>query len=323
MTDWPHFPLGVAHINRSDRALRELFLAAYYPAAVDEGEPATADRQSFTNAAFGDIFDVLVASDRDASSPSDKNLGAGSASSAAIDAYRALVVGGRVGWSPAWGERLKSYVEEGGTVVLNAAQAKGLPADLLGLRLLGSTAEADDAHCLAPGEPPTDLAGQLYRYERVEPRGAEVLMRTPSGDALVTVNRVGRGRVVFCAVPDLLGLDERLVPAAAHLLAHLLADATPVHVTGDVEYLVNRNERGWVVTLINNRGVYKPQQGMAQVNRAESEEVWLDLGGAGIKSATEWTTDARLGLQCEPNYCHATVEVPPGGVRVVELVPEH
>src|SRR5437588_4880363 len=69
MTDWPHFPPGVAHIGRSDRALREHFLAAYYPAARDEGEPATADRQAFTNAAFGDIFDVLVAS--------DKNAGAG------------------------------------------------------------------------------------------------------------------------------------------------------------------------------------------------------------------------------------------------------
>src|SRR5207237_347452 len=181
MTDWPQFPLGVAHIDRSDRALRELFLAAYYPAAQDEGEPATADRQAFINAAFGDIFDVLVANDKNAD---------------AVDAYHALVVGGRVEWTPAWGERLKAYVQKGGTVVL-----------------------------------------------------------------------VGRGRVVVCAVPDLLGLDERLVPAAAHMLAHLFADATPVRVRGDIEHLVNRNERGWVVTLINNRGVYKPQQGLARVER--------------------------------------------------------
>ncbi|MBC7931603.1 MAG: hypothetical protein H7Z38_13670, partial [Rubrivivax sp.] len=94
MTDWPHFPLGVSPVNRSDGALRELFLAAYHPAAVDEGEPATADRQAFTNAIFGDIFDVLVASEK---------------SGEAIDAYRALVVGGRVEWTPAWGERLKAY----------------------------------------------------------------------------------------------------------------------------------------------------------------------------------------------------------------------
>jgi hypothetical protein len=330
MTDWPHFPLGVSHVSRPDRALRELFLAAYYPAALDEGEPATADRQAFIDAVFGDIFDVLVASDnnggdKDAGSPSDKNVAspsekdaAVSPPSAAIEAYRALVVGGRVEWSPGWGERLKAYVEKGGTVVLNAAQTKGLPADLLGVRPLGATAEADGAHCLAPGEPPQDLAGQVYRYERVEPRGAEVLMKTSSGDALVTVNRLGRGRVVFCAVPDLLGLDERLVPAAAHMLAHLLSDLTPVRLTGDVEALFNRNARGWVVTLINNRGVYKPQQGLARVNRDEYADVSLEL--VGVARAGEWTTDTELPVRRGGRADLVSLRVPPGGVRVVELV---
>ncbi|HVF43987.1 MAG TPA: hypothetical protein VM936_13280, partial [Pyrinomonadaceae bacterium] len=312
MTDWPQLPLGVSPFNRGDRALRELLLAAYYPAAVDEGEPATADRQAFTSTPFGDIFDVLVASEQKAE---------------ALDAYRAVVAGGRVEWTPAWGQRLKAYAQKGGTVVLNAAQAKGLPEDLLGVRASGSTAEADDAACLAEGEPRADLSGQVYRYERVEPRGAEVLMKTPSGDALVTVNRVGRGRVVYVAVPDLLGLDERLVPAAAHLLAHLLADATPVVVRGDVEYLVNRNARGWVVTLINNRGVYKPQQGLAQVNRSEWASVTLSLPGSRIKSAEEWTENAPLvvdGDRPDTNSggepASATLSVPPGGVRIVELV---
>ncbi len=302
MTDYPQLPLGVSPVNRSDRALRELFLAAYHPAALDEGEPATADRQTFTNSLFGDIFDVLVADEKKAD---------------AVDAYRALVVGGRVEWTPAWAAHLKAYAEKGGTIVLNAAQAKGLPADLLGVRTTGTTAEADDATCLAPGEPKTDLAGQVYSYERVEPRGAEVLLKTPSGDPLVTVNRVGRGRVVYCAVPDLLGLDERLVPAAAHLLAHLAADATPVRVRGEVEYLVNRNARGWVVTLFNNRGVYKPQQGMAQVNRAESVEVTLEANGVPFKRANEWTTDAELKV----NGNVVSLTIPPGGVRIVELLP--
>ncbi|HST53607.1 MAG TPA: hypothetical protein VLJ61_16470 [Pyrinomonadaceae bacterium] len=305
MTDWPQFPLGVSHVARSDRALRELFLAAYYPAAVNEGEPATADRQAFTNAVFGDIFDVLVASEKNAD---------------AIDAYRALVVGGHVEWTPAWAERLKNYVQKGGTVVVNAAQVKSLPADLLGVRLLGSTAESDDAHCLAPGETQTDLAGQLYRYERVEMRGAEVLMKTASGDPLVTVNRVGRGRVVFCAVPDLLGLDERLVPAAAHLLAHLASDATPVTVRGDIEYLVNRNERGWVITLINNRGVYKPQQGLARVERDEAADVTLGIAGAKVTSASEWTTGEEISVKHAGREDAATLSVPAGGVRIVEFV---
>src|SRR6185503_11405648 len=97
-----------------------------------------------------------------------------------------------------------------------------------------------------------DLHGQIFRYDRVEAKGAEVLMATTGGDPLVTVNKVGRGRVVFVALPDLLGEDERLTPFAAHLLAHLAGEATPIRVEGDVEYLINRNARGWVVTLFND-----------------------------------------------------------------------
>ena len=65
-------------------------------------------------------------------------------------------------------------------------------------------------------------------------------MTTPNGDPLVTVNKVGKGSVIFVAVPDLLGEDERITPFAAHMLAHVFADAAPLKVTGDVEYLINR-----------------------------------------------------------------------------------
>jgi len=305
MTDWPHLPFGVSPLGRHDRALRELFLAAYYPAAEVEGEPATADRQAFVSSAFGDLFDVLVADEKE---------------TRALDAYRALVAGGRVAWTPAFAERLRKYVAAGGTLVLNSAQAAGLPADLLGVRPTGATAEADEVECLAPGEGAEDLSGQVFRYERVEPRGAEVLLRTKAGDPVVTVNRVGRGRVVYCAVPDLLGLDERLVPAAAHALAHLFSNVSPVRVRGDVEFMVNRNSRGWVVTLINNRGVYKPQQGLARVDRAEHSDVTLGLLEGRLASAGEWTTGAALEAAAEGGREVVRLRVPAGGVRVVELV---
>ena len=91
-------------------------------------------------------------------------------------------------------------------------------------------------------------------------KGAEVLIATPSNEPLVTINKLGRGKVVFVAVPDLLGEDERITTFAAHLLTHLAADATPVKVDGEVEYLINRNSHGWVVTLFNDNGVFKPVQ---------------------------------------------------------------
>jgi hypothetical protein len=83
-------------------------------------------------------------------------------------------------------------------------------------------------------------------------------------------------------------------------------------VTGDVEYLINRTTNGWIVTLLNNKGVYKTQQGMAQVDR--SAYVTATIGNQ-IKSATEWISDAVL----KPESGLVTVQIPPGGVAIVEI----
>jgi hypothetical protein len=127
---------------------------------------------------------------------------------------------------------------------INAAQIKGIPEQFLGVHLTNATGESDGARCLLPGDETQDLSGQQFRYEKLELKGASALVTTNSGDALATVNKVGKGTVIFCAVSDLLGEDERMVPFAAHILAHVFADATPVNVRGDVEYLINRNTVG-------------------------------------------------------------------------------
>src|SRR6185503_5109668 len=282
MTDYPHWPFEVSQIDRGDRALRELFGVAYYPGLVVEGEPAIADRQPFVAGVFGDIFDVLTAADVQGTRSKVQSL---------LSTYRAVVVGGRIEWSNEWIQRLNDYVRNGGTVVLNAAQLKKLPEQLLGVRLTNAMGEAHNASCLSPGEEPQDLKGQIFRYEKIELKGATALISTPSGEPLVTVNKVGKGSIVFAAVPDLLGEDERITPFAAHMLAHVFADATPVKVEGDVEYLLNRNENGWVVTLLNNNGVFKPQQGMAQVDRSANVTATISLAGQPIQKALDWINE--------------------------------
>ncbi|HET7288103.1 MAG TPA: hypothetical protein VFI71_11550, partial [Pyrinomonadaceae bacterium] len=112
-----------------------------------------------------------------------------------------------------------------------------------------------------------------------------------------------------------LGEDERITPFAAHMLAHVFDDAATLKVTGDVEYLVNRTANGWVVTMLNNNGVFKTQQGMAQVDRSAYVTVTINLRGKQIQSATEWTSDAPI----KPNNGLVTVQIPPGGVSIVEL----
>ena len=303
MTDYPHWPFEVSQIDRGDRALRELFGVAYYPGLVVEGEPAVADRQPFVSGVFGDIFDVLTAAEVQGSRSKMQTL---------LPSYRAVVVGGRIDWSAEWIQRISDYVRNGGTLVVNAAQIKKLPEQLLGVRLLNDTGEAHNARCLSPNEELQDLKGQVFRYEKVELKGATPLITVPTGNPLVTINKVGKGSVVFVAVPDLLGEDERMTPLAAHMLAHVFADATPLKVTGDVEYLINRTANGWVVTLLNNNGVFKPQQGMAQVDRNAYVNVTI---GPNIQSATEWISGALL----KPSNGTVSIQIPPGGIAIVGI----
>ena len=306
MTDYPQWPFGISQINESDRALRELFGAAYYPGPVREGEPASGERQAFVPGVFGNIFDVVVASE------THKDT---------IDSYRAVIAGGQISWTNAWARRLEEYVRKGGTVVLNAAQVNGLSDELLGVRFRGETGEAHNAICLSSGEPPQDLHGQIFRYQRIELKSAQSLITTTVNEPLVTLNKLGRGKVIFVAVPDLLGEDERITPLAAHVLAHLAAEATPVKVEGDVEYMISRNSRGWVVTIFNDNGVFKPQQGLAQVDRNAKVMATISLRAPSISSATEWTSDQPLPITRKAGTADVvSVEIAAGGLAVVELL---
>ena len=308
MTDYPQWPFGISQINRSDRALRELFGAAFYPGLVREGEPASGERQAFVPGIFGNIFDVLVAFETH---------------KAAIDSYRAVIAGGSIAWSDAWKKKLETYVRDGGTVMLNAAQVGGLSEGFLGVRVTGETGEAYNAICLSAGEPPQDLHGGIFRFDQVELKNAQALINTPSNQPLVTVNNFGKGKVIFVGARDLLGEDERLPAFVAHLLVHLAADATPVHVAGDVEYLVNRNSRGWVVTLFNDNGVFKPQQGLSEVDPSASVNVKLSVPTTKIGSANEWITDRAVEVQRQNGAPdNISLTIPPGGIAVVELITE-
>jgi hypothetical protein len=389
MTDYPQWPFGVSQINRSDRALGELFGVAYFPGTVVEGEPASGDRQAFVNGTFGDIFDVLVASNnpdgksagQNLSRAVDRSVGGNGLSTSSVKApqknavpkpdssktkndsllyegsnlngvaspapsvpptatritpapaapinyaallgsYRAVVVGGRIDWTAPWIQRLTAYLKSGGTVVINAAQVKDFPTELLGLTLTGVTAEADNARCLSTGEATQNLGGQMFRYEKLELKGATSLIVSDSGDPLVTINKVGGGSLVFAALPDLLGEDERITPFAAHLLAHIFANAAPVKVSGDVEYLINRNSEGWLVTLINNNGVYKPQQGMAQVDRSAVVTATITLPSQEIKTAMDWITEQNVEVKNQAGGSVIHISIPPGGVSIVQLKTE-
>jgi hypothetical protein len=328
MTDYPHWPFEVSQISKSDRALRELFGVAYYPGLVVEGEPAIADRQPFVAGVFGDIFDVLVATptvkdvERDTLNESIQPSSSRpivrpprATPFPPVDSYSAVVVGGQPDLTDAWANRLVDYVSGGGTIVVNAAQRKNFSDSLLGVRFTNELREADTARCANDS---ADLSGQVFRYQRVRLVGAQTLIAAPNGDPLVTINKRQKGTVIFSALPDLLGEDERMTPFAAHMLAHVFADATPIAVRGDVEYLVNRSADSWIVTLLNNNGVFKPQQGLAQVDRTAYVTANIGVRGKQITTAIDWITDKPVPIAQGSNQL--SVSIAPGGVAIIEIL---
>ena len=83
-----------------------------------------------------------------------------------------------------------------------------------------------------------------------------------------------------------------------------------------MEYMINRNDRGWVVTLFNDNGVFKSQQGLAQVDRSAIVTATIGLQGQKVSEATEWLGETKLNVQAGNKV---KVSIPPGGVAIVGL----
>ncbi len=125
----------------------------------------------------------------------------------------------------------------------------------------------------------------------------------------------------------MLGHDERAHPALPYLMNGLTAGLLPVEVrladgerpTGEIMYQVNRTKDGWLVTLVNNRGVDKTQNGVARVDRRQFVDVVLRTT-LPVKSAKEYTGPRELALTKGAAGSEIAIRVHPGDVQVVALV---
>ncbi|NQT93630.1 MAG: hypothetical protein HQ559_12795, partial [Lentisphaerae bacterium] len=84
-------------------------------------------------------------------------------------------------------------------------------------------------------------------------------------------------------------------------------------------YQVNKTKDGYLVMLVNNRGVDKTQSGVARVERRESADVVIRTS-LPVKSAREYTQPRDLTVQATGGRTDIAVRVHPGDVQVVCLV---
>jgi hypothetical protein len=295
--------------DKNDLELRELFNVAWYPSGVLEGKPAAPDVQSMPGGVYGNIFDVLV--DRPARAK-------------ALFDYPVVWVAGDVDLK-GLGQTLGDYLRKGGTLVVNVEAARSLPAEWLGVKLTGKTLTAEEwapdrqeAHVSTPFE----VAG-------VELAGAKVLAWAtpkPFPVPLITRQKVGEGVVIVTLAPRMLGLDERAHPALPWLMNGVTEGLLPIEVRlangqrprGEVMYQVNRTRDGYLVTLLNNRGIDKTQSGIARVDRRAFVDVVLRTS-LPVKAAKEYTEPRDLTVTRGKDAVEVRLRVHPGDVQVVAL----
>jgi hypothetical protein len=74
-----------------------------------------------------------------------------------------------------------------------------------------------------------------------------------------------------------------------------------------------------VVTLLNNNGVFKPQQGMAQVDRSANVTVTISLTGQTVQKAWDWINEKEVEVRNQSGRNGVTVTIAPGSLAIIEL----
>jgi len=298
-----------------EKMLEQYFWTAYHPIGPESEKPITGTNEVNVPGVYGDIFDVIFAYP-------DANKWR------TIDSYPVVIAAGDIDLTAAEGERLSAYVNAGGTLVVADTHLSGPGAAALNLPAAGVVEESAGYHWnlgvtgsstvgSAKGDADELVPSQLYRFKEIPiaNEGDLALARTPDGKCFCAAIDRGAGRIVYLSVPRGLGVDKAIHPVVPRLIAHLSRGLMPVEVSGQVEWLVNRTKTGWAVTLLNPSGQDKPQQGITPTDYRQNKPVTIQLHVP--MTAVRDRLQPDLALKIENGA--VKLEVPAGGVRIVEL----
>jgi hypothetical protein len=123
--------------------------------------------------------------------------------------------------------------------------------------------------------------------------------------------------LIYIAIPLGLGIDQRPTPLLALILDDLTRPLYPVKVTGDVETIYNRLDDGaWLLTVLNNRGITKPQHGILPTDARDAQQVTL-TAAYDVAPGPDLLTNTPIDWQGRT----ATLTIPPGAARIVPIRP--
>lgn len=252
--------------QQGDYAVDQHFESLSWPVRRDEMLIHNDEQAQMPHSIIGDIYDVLFTSDTHMD---------------AVDNYRVVWLVGDTRLKPNWVAKLRQFVLNGGTLITNVEQARNVfDTATLGATLTGKFDSDTVAKCGLENEM---LRSSEFDYELVTPTTAKVITASGKGAPLITQNSIGKGQVILTTPRWMMTRDGWALPLQPHLALHVASGLLPVAVGGNVEYTINRTANGWLVGLMNNRGVYKMAHAQAVVNRDEVAPVEISHKGKLFK----------------------------------------
>lgn len=275
----------------------DLSMEAVFAHVFPYGGRLDFERGYLANGPYGDIFDVLT-------NHADVEV---------LSGYGVVWPLADVDLTKLQAQALTDYVHRGGILVVDGALAEQLPKNLVGVRLRKETAWATHIQTPLQGMP---LLVAPYRFRPMRlTRRTQPLAWTGSGEPILAWNRVGKGMIIAGATDHWVDDRNRLLPIVGAVL-RCLADAfLPVRAAADVEMLISRTEKGWVIGLINNNGVTKVPTQPCMIDPAEARDCLLFFLGRGPLRFVSRMGEFRWHNQAGGLY----TRIPPGEVAVVEV----
>ncbi|SEO05034.1 hypothetical protein [Paenibacillus sp. OV219] len=254
------------------------------------GNGDTRPYEPIGNSKWGDSFDVLY------DNASDK----------ALSDYKLLILSGDVKVDKVMRKKLKALVEAGGTLIANVNQVTPADEELLGVKLTSSTGTGNTSSWLADSSAYVESA---YTYAKVKLTSAKKAAVNSNGDAIITLNKVGRGKV-YLTTPAYMQNNSK--DQLLHIGSKLIDTEIRANVSATLEgkpamYIVNTDANKVVVMVMNNSGT--TWDGNVVVNKPSSSKY----------KTQEWITDTPAISKVVGGKVKISASVPAYDVRVYAI----
>jgi hypothetical protein len=243
------------------------------------------------NNEFGDLFDIILQN----------------ASTNTLASYPVILMSGDIHQDAVEKSRLIDYVDNGGTLIVNSAYFSALNQELEN-RKSSLTLDLD----------------WLETPKFLTYKGSS----NSTGGNFILYGEDYNPSYLRSILKELL---PKITPFNLFSSGPIGSDQGPIGAKVHIQSMINRNENGWVLTLINNDGISKEFFEPPIVKENQLKEVTITMSqeflntqmkGQSVVQVNDWINNIIIWKNSsnQGNFQKITVSIPPGDIQVIEFV---